>query len=484
MDISNLCRSCMKEVASWEKENFDGRAVEMFCFCTNIKIMEDIKLPKQFCYDCTIKIESCYTFIKEAQNVNITLKNIASRSETSIIIEPDSLKSHTIEPTKLRLTLPDYKLSIGVSNYVEQDIYEDTDYTHTETAILTNDMQIASKETAISCNSNINKSISRNNKIEIDNIIHIDMLKRDSMKVESMNRNDNIKVDESKKENTVKYSLQKRDSTIKFDTSKRDGTIKGDESKRDSTIDDTNKSVCPVCRKGFTSKKWFSKHMEKEHSGHKYTCAHCPKSFSKPFQLAYHATSHSDERKFACNTCGKCFKRRKQLAEHARGHSDVRPYACDKCAMRFKLKSVLKCHMKVHEDVKQYLCSYCGWGFSHAHNLEVHVRTHTGAKPHACAVCGFRAAAASSLRRHARRHSDTRLYVCNHCRKAFTDKSGLARHTRTHTGELPYKCPGCARAFADSWKRKTHLMRAHRLALADIPRMRRDGQTLVDGARP
>lgn len=38
MDISNLCRSCMKEVASWEKENFDARAVEMFCYCTNIKV--------------------------------------------------------------------------------------------------------------------------------------------------------------------------------------------------------------------------------------------------------------------------------------------------------------------------------------------------------------------------------------------------------------------------------------------------------------
>lgn len=41
MDISNLCRSCMKEVASWEKENFDARAVEMFCYCTNIKVLKE-----------------------------------------------------------------------------------------------------------------------------------------------------------------------------------------------------------------------------------------------------------------------------------------------------------------------------------------------------------------------------------------------------------------------------------------------------------
>ena len=39
-DISKLCRCCMKEVASWEKENFNANAVEMFCFCTNIKVLK------------------------------------------------------------------------------------------------------------------------------------------------------------------------------------------------------------------------------------------------------------------------------------------------------------------------------------------------------------------------------------------------------------------------------------------------------------
>lgn len=38
-DISKLCRCCMKEVATWEKENFNASAVEMFCFCTNIEVV-------------------------------------------------------------------------------------------------------------------------------------------------------------------------------------------------------------------------------------------------------------------------------------------------------------------------------------------------------------------------------------------------------------------------------------------------------------
>ncbi|CAG9575364.1 unnamed protein product [Danaus chrysippus] len=401
MDISKLCRCCMKEVASWEKENFSAGVVEMFCFCTNIKATDDEKLPKQFCYDCVIKIESCYTFIKEAQNVNITLKNMASRSETRIIINPDKLQnSEHQEHNKLKLTLPDYKLSIGVSNY-EQTIPE------------------------------VDKNISaqvENNQID-----------------------------------SVSEDIQNDLVQLKTE---------------DKIPNDSKKNVCPVCRKEFMSKKWFSKHMEKEHSGHKYTCSHCPKTFSKPFQLAYHSTTHSEERNFPCLTCGKSFKRRKQLTIHIRSHSDVRPFACDKCSRRFKDKSVLKSHMKVHDNVKQYLCSYCGWSFAQASNLKVHLRTHTGAKPHACTQCGFRSSAASSLRRHQRRHQGARLYVCEQCRKGFFDASGLARHSRTHSGELPYQCPGCTRSFPDSWKRKTHLMRAHRLPLQDIPRMRSDGRPI------
>lgn len=78
----------------------------------------DENLPKQFCYDCIIKIESSYAFIKEAQNVDVTLKNLASRSE-SVIVEPEIPRAEFKEP-KLQLTLPDYKLSIGISDYVSK----------------------------------------------------------------------------------------------------------------------------------------------------------------------------------------------------------------------------------------------------------------------------------------------------------------------------------------------------------------------------
>ncbi|XP_030031670.2 zinc finger protein 771 [Manduca sexta] len=401
MDTSKLCRGCMKEVASWEKENFNQRTVEMFCFCTNITITEEDALPKQFCYNCIIKIESAYTFITEALKVTVTLKNILSRTNT-VIVQPET------KAIENRLTLPDYKISSTIENY-EETIYNTTDYAP--------------------C---------------IDN-----------QEYEKMEEVQELQIEEV---------IEKE---VKID-------------KKEPKPVEEKKNICPVCRKGFVSKAWFNKHMEKEHAGNKYACVQCSKTFSKPSQLSYHAVSHSEERKFSCPTCGKRFKRRKQLATHVRTHSDARPYACDKCSMRFKLKSVLKCHMKVHDSEKPYLCSYCGWSFSQAGNLEVHVRTHTGEKPYACSTCGFRAAAASSARRHARAHLAAPHHVCHLCRKAFYDASGLARHTRTHTGERPYLCGRCPRAFADSWKRKAHLMRAHTLALHDIPPLHRDGRPKRD----
>lgn len=218
--------------------------------------MEDIKLPKQFCYDCTIKIESSYTFIKEAQNVNITFKNIASRSETSIIIEPESLKNSSHEPNRLRLTLPDYKLSIGVSNYVEQDIFDDTDYTHRESAIQTKDVQIVPiKPVEVSLNTEkCNTTHISPNGLEKDNTVKVDEKKRDT-------------TNKLKDENHVHVHAPKLEDNIKIN----------EEKITHITVDETKKNVCPVCRKEFTSKKWYSKHVEKEHSGLKYTCSQCSK---------------------------------------------------------------------------------------------------------------------------------------------------------------------------------------------------------------
>lgn len=130
----------------------------------------------------------------------MTLKNIASRCEKSVIIKPET---KTVEESnKLRLTLPDYKLSIGIN--IDEHIYED---------------------------------------INIDN-----------------NCKENLN-------NDTKTQL-----SMNIINNKADKNNANEDSKGDST-----KNICTICRKSFISKKWFLKHMEKEHSGQKYTCTYCPK---------------------------------------------------------------------------------------------------------------------------------------------------------------------------------------------------------------
>lgn len=162
------------------------------------QITDDDKLPKQFCYDCVIKIESSFTFITEAQKVDAILKNIISRTNTSIIVKPET------KNIELKLKLPDYKVSATIDN---------------KPVLIDGDL-----------------------KKELDDI-----------KVEII-------------KNEVTYSITERDRL-----DKKEGR------KERVNRDETKKHICPLCRKEFTSKLWFNKHLEKEHYGPKFVCKHCQK---------------------------------------------------------------------------------------------------------------------------------------------------------------------------------------------------------------
>lgn len=133
--------------------------------------------------------------------MHVTLKNIISRSDTSIIIEPVTTK----KCPEIKLTLPDYKIC---------SVIEASRVYPTQKKIVEHDLAA----------------------IETDNVIET--------------FDDNVEPI-----NEVKSI---------------DRVLKEPEIASDS-------KVCPVCGKSFTSKTWFAKHMQNEHT-RKYTCAHCPKS--------------------------------------------------------------------------------------------------------------------------------------------------------------------------------------------------------------
>lgn len=171
--------------------------------------MEDDKLPKQFCYDCTIKIESSYTFITEAQKADAILRNIVSRSNISIIVE---IESHT------------KNLTFSNDQTVINDQFNNSPY----------------------CN-----------EILSDNV-H-EMITNECETQEISFAKNNINTD-NKIDKTVIYKNKNTNETKNVDV--------------ENNIDKNN--VCPLCRKSFATKAWFTKHMQKEHL--EYACTHCSKS--------------------------------------------------------------------------------------------------------------------------------------------------------------------------------------------------------------
>ncbi|CAG9133705.1 unnamed protein product [Plutella xylostella] len=340
MDISNICRGCMNEVPPQEQENFDQRAIDMFYFCTNIAITESETLPKHFCCDCFSKIESSYSFIKEAHRVHVTLKNILSRSQTSVIVQPEPASTNITQQIPKNI-IPNYYLTdfeLSPDNFVEKNLADDgnakldTDSTGLEHYLATaeTNMRLSTENPTGVEESGDNQekyvcAICQNSFANQTSVAeHIENTHMNENKVDNLNCEDSVQRDAHNKKN----------------------------------------QICPICRKAFTFKAWLDRHMGKEHAGQKYTCKHCTKTFPKLSKLNEHAKCHSTERLFTCGVCDARFKRQKELTAHARKHSDVRPYSCEQCGMRFKTKSTLQGHSLLHEQKKPHLCSVCGWRFA------------------------------------------------------------------------------------------------------------------------
>ncbi|KOB65144.1 Uncharacterized protein OBRU01_23680 [Operophtera brumata] len=265
MDVSSLCRSCMKEVASWEREKFDARAVEMFSFCTNLRITEEDQLPQQFCYSCLNKIESSYSFIIEAQKVHVTLKNIVSRSDTSIIVEPDTcLKTHNPE---IKLTLPDYKIC---------SVVEDT-----------RPYELGQKK----------------------------LVETVDLPVETGNFEDNVEPI-NEKEIGIDRSVNKPEIAIDSNVCpvcRKSFSRPSQLTSHSVSHSEERKFACSACGKRFKRPGNLKVHM-RMHTGEKpYACATCPFRAAVASNLRRHERVHACARDHVCAHCGKTFQDRSNL---------------------------------------------------------------------------------------------------------------------------------------------------------------------------
>ncbi|XP_006877396.1 PREDICTED: zinc finger and BTB domain-containing protein 45 [Chrysochloris asiatica] len=107
-----------------------------------------------------------------------------------------------------------------------------------------------------------------------------------------------------------------------------------------------------------------------------YECTHCRKTFSSRKNYTKHMFIHSGEKPHQCAVCWRSFSLRDYLLKHMVTHTGVRAFQCAVCAKRFTQKSSLNVHMRTHRP-ERAPCPACGKVFSHRALLERHLATHT-----------------------------------------------------------------------------------------------------------
>ncbi|XP_016071318.1 PREDICTED: zinc finger and BTB domain-containing protein 45 [Miniopterus natalensis] len=106
-----------------------------------------------------------------------------------------------------------------------------------------------------------------------------------------------------------------------------------------------------------------------------YECSHCRKTFSSRKNYTKHMFIHSGEKPHQCAVCWRSFSLRDYLLKHMVTHTGVRAFQCAVCAKRFTQKSSLNVHMRTHRP-ERAPCPACGKVFSHRTLLERHLAAH------------------------------------------------------------------------------------------------------------
>ncbi|KAM8787614.1 zinc finger and BTB domain-containing protein 45 isoform 1-T3 [Rhynchonycteris naso] len=106
-----------------------------------------------------------------------------------------------------------------------------------------------------------------------------------------------------------------------------------------------------------------------------YECSHCRKTFSSRKNYTKHMFIHSGEKPHQCAVCWRSFSLRDYLLKHMVTHTGVRAFQCAVCAKRFTQKSSLNVHMRTHRP-ERAPCPTCGKVFSHRALLERHLAAH------------------------------------------------------------------------------------------------------------
>ena len=231
---------------------------------------------------------------------------------------------------------------------------------------------------------------------------------------------------------------------------------------------------CAKCRKQFTTKSEFNRHLSAHAMENLHQCSECGESFSTNSELVNHAMIHVGEgdHMLRCSYCSKPFNEQRSLREHELTHYDERPHKCAKCDEAFVTKYKLQQHQRETghyevlpegdiESMSTFYCHQCNRVFPVREQLLQHMKiihgkgggdfyfTPSKERPHQCLICGKTYKVKGHLNEHhMRTHSDEKpheegAHKCDVCGKAFRKKSELEEHVRSHARGTPYRCRHC-----------------------------------------
>ncbi|XP_078506295.1 LOW QUALITY PROTEIN: uncharacterized protein LOC144764030 [Lissotriton helveticus] len=261
-----------------------------------------------------------------------------------------------------------------------------------------------------------------------------------------------------------------------------------------NTLQKRSDYTCPTCKKQFSVKGYFTRHLQIHSCVHQHQCTECNKCFSRKKNLVIHLRTHSGERPFECTECEKGFNEKKSLIIHLRRHSGERPFQCTKCTKGFTTRGGLVVHLRTHSGERPYQCIECQKSFIQKGHLKKHQKIHSGERTFLCPKCGISFDQETQLISHQKvhyskeeesqstRHEEEysilsgfhehkaslnaeRQNQCNECRKNLRELNDHIRFHRTYKGENVCKCTECEKIFAEN----THHIMQQRMHSGERP---------------